>query len=99
VDTGDMNNPAGRHYAAVAQISVERLKLRFATRRFVSLTLRNQLADEWVRLRDHGAGIRIIENNRLTERPIGYFDTRRLSIIGMNPTRLDHSIGKCIFAR
>jgi len=96
VDTSDMNNPAGRHYAAVAQISAERLKLRFAGRHSASLMLRNQLADEWVRLRCQSVGMRIIENNQLTERPIEHFDARLLSIVGAKPAPLDSVIGRAI---
>ncbi|WP_149330639.1 DUF3658 domain-containing protein [Citrobacter braakii] len=96
VDSDDLENPEGRHYAAVAQISTERLKLRFAERQIATPALRRQLADEWVELRDHGVGIRLIKNNRLTEHPIGYFDTRLLSIVGKQPTRLAHAIGQAM---
>lgn len=96
VDTLDLENPKGKHHAAVAQISTERLKLRFTERQTATPALRCQLANEWVKLRDQGAGIRIIENRRLTERPIEYFDTRLLSIVGEQPTRLAHTIGQAM---
>ncbi|MNG54590.1 hypothetical protein D3C79_126380 [compost metagenome] len=96
VDTRDMNNPDGQTHAAIAQIPVGQLKLRFAERQTATPAIRRQLADEWVKLRDQGVGIRIIENNRLTERPIEYFDTRLLSIVGEQPTRLAHAIGQAV---
>ncbi|MGJ3449002.1 DUF3658 domain-containing protein [Enterobacter sp. PTB] len=96
VDTRDMNNPDGQTHAAIAQIPVGQLKLRFAERQTATPALRLQLADEWVKLRGQGVGIRIIENNRLTERPIEYFDTRLLSIVGEQPTRLAHAIGQAM---
>jgi len=96
IDTRDMENPGERPYAAVAQIATERLKIRFAERQSIPPALRRRLADEWVTLRDQGAGIRIIENKRLTERPVEYFDTRLLSIVGEQPTRLAHAIGQAM---
>ncbi|KNC92649.1 DUF3658 domain-containing protein, partial [Trabulsiella odontotermitis] len=96
VDSDDLENPEGRHYAAVAQISTERLKLLFAERQTATPGLRRQLANEWVKLREQGTGIRIIENNRLTERPIGHFDTRLLSIVSEQPTILAHAIGQAM---
>lgn len=96
VGSGDLENPEGRHYVAVAQISTERLKLLFAERQTAPPGIRRQLADEWGKLRDQGTGIRIIENNRLAEHPIEYFDIRLLSIVGEQPTRLAHAIGQAM---
>ncbi|WP_439413122.1 DUF3658 domain-containing protein, partial [Enterobacter ludwigii] len=96
VDTRDMNNPDRQTHAAVAQIPGERLKLRFAESQTTPPNLRRRLADEWVKLRDQGAGIRIIENNRLTECSFGYFATRLLSIVGEQPTRPTHAIGQAM---
>ncbi|MFZ4172237.1 DUF3658 domain-containing protein [Enterobacter ludwigii] len=96
VDTRDMNNPDGQTHAAIAQLPVGQLKLRFAERQTATPAIRRQLADEWVTLRDQGAGIRIIENKRLTERPVEYFDTRLLSIVGEQPTRPTHAIGQAM---
>jgi hypothetical protein len=96
IDSGDLENPEGKHHAVVAQISTERLKLRFVERQTATPDLRSQLANEWVKLCEQGTGIRIIENNRLTERPIGYFDTRLLSIVGEQPTIQAHAIGQAM---
>ncbi|HGM5324812.1 TPA: DUF1835 domain-containing protein [Serratia marcescens] len=96
VDTRDKENPSGRHHAAVAQISADRLQLRFAERRPVSITQCRQRADEWVTLRDQGIGIRIIDNSLLTERPIAYFDVCLLSIVAARPIRLNQAIGQAM---
>ena len=96
VDSGDLENPEGKHHAAVAQISTERLKLRFVERQTATPALRSQLADEWVKLREQGAGIRLIENSQLTEHPFEYFDTRLLSIVSEQPTRLAHAVGQAM---
>ncbi|MEI9746065.1 DUF3658 domain-containing protein [Enterobacter ludwigii] len=66
--------------------------MRIAERQTATPDLRSQLANEWVQQRDHGSGLRIIENNRLTECSFGYFATRLLSIVGEQPTRLAHAI-------
>lgn len=96
IDTRDMNNPGERPYAAVAQIATERLKMRFAERQSIPPALRKQLADEWVTLRDQGTGIRLIENNVLTEHPVAYFDNDLLSFVGEQPVQLNRTIGQAM---
>ncbi|MGC6030919.1 DUF3658 domain-containing protein [Enterobacter kobei] len=96
IDTRDMDNPGERPYAAVAQIATERLKMRFAERQSIPPALRQQLADEWVTLRDQGTGIRLIEKNVLVERPIVYFDNDLLSFVGEQPVQLSRTIGQAM---
>ncbi|HBC0589186.1 TPA: DUF1835 domain-containing protein [Enterobacter cloacae] len=96
IDTRDMENPGERPYAAVAQISTERLKMRFAERQSIPPALRRQLADEWVTLRDLGTGIRLIENNVLTEHSVAYFDKDLLSLVGEHPVQLNRIIGQAM---
>lgn len=96
IDTRDMDSPGERPYAAVAQISTERLKIRFAERQSIPPALRQQLADEWVTLRDQGTGIRLIENNVLTEHPVAYFDNDLLSLVGEQPVQLNRTIGQAM---
>ncbi|MGC6031618.1 DUF3658 domain-containing protein, partial [Enterobacter kobei] len=55
-----------------------------------------QLADEWVTLRDQGTGIRLIENNVLTEHPVAYFDNDLLSFVGGQPVQLNRTIGQAM---
>ncbi|ENX4473328.1 DUF1835 domain-containing protein [Enterobacter roggenkampii] len=96
IDTRDMENPSERPYAAVAQIATERLKIRFTERQSILPALRKQLPDEWVTLRDQGTGIRLIENNVLTEHPVAYFDNDLLSLVGEQPVQLNRTIGQAM---
>jgi hypothetical protein len=97
VDTEDMaDGVAQRIHAPIACVSAERLQLRFAGRLASTDSLRKQLADEWVALRDHGHGIRLWAGNRLLEYPIDHYDATLLALVGKQPVRFARVVGQAM---
>lgn len=73
-------------------------QLRDALQRPVVITdeRRAQLADEWVRLRQNGRGLRVWHDGHLVERPIDHYDDCLLALAGSKPILLSRLVVQAI---